>query len=81
VGGRRAVRRGRRPGGPPAVRDDAFDPGYSTADGGTGLGLAIVGRIAAAHGWEVAFADGATDGARLEITGIEERDDPAVGGA
>ena len=67
------------PGVPPGVRDDAFDPGYSTADGGTGLGLAIVGRIAAAHGWEVAFADGATDGARLEITGVEERDDPAVG--
>ena len=67
------------PGVPPGVRDDTFDPGYSTADGGTGLGLAIVGRIAAAHGWEVAFTDGATDGARLEITGVEERDDPAVG--
>lgn len=67
------------PGVPPAVRDAAFDPGYSTADGGTGLGLAIVGRIAAAHGWEVAFADGATGGARLEVTGVEERDDPAVG--
>lgn len=58
------------PGIPADQRDRIFELGYSTADDGTGFGLRIVQRIAQAHGWSVAIADGSTGGARFEITGL-----------
>ncbi|EMA66680.1 HTR-like protein [Halorubrum aidingense JCM 13560] len=61
---------------PPAVRDDLFEPGQSTAEGNTGFGLAIVQEIATAHGWTVTAVDAADGGARFEIRGIERPPDP-----
>jgi signal transduction histidine kinase len=60
---------------PPAVRDDLFEPGRSTAEGNTGFGLAIVQEIATAHGWTVAAVDAADGGARFEIRGVRNRAD------
>jgi len=64
------------PGLPEAVRERAFEAGYSTASGNTGLGLSIVRRIARGHGWRVAIATegdvaDADVGARFEFTGVE----------
>jgi signal transduction histidine kinase len=58
------------PGVPERAHDRAFEPGVSTTQG-TGLGLAIVREIARAHGWTVSLADSESDGARIEITGVE----------
>ncbi|TQQ81506.1 receiver/sensor box histidine kinase [Halonotius roseus] len=66
------------PGVPPDDRENIFKRGYTTTREGTGLGLYIVSEIAAAHGWDVAIAEGAesTDsaenGARIEITGVDD---------
>ena len=46
----------RGPGVPADAVDALFSPYFTTRPGGTGLGLAIVCRIAAAHGWRVAYA-------------------------
>jgi signal transduction histidine kinase len=59
------------PGIPEEERDRIFDAGYTTTREGTGLGLRIVERVAEAHGWSVAVTDGATGGARFEITGVD----------
>ena len=59
------------PGIPREVRESAFEPGYTTAEGGSGFGLAIVSRIAAAHGWDVTLTDSAEGGARFEFAGVE----------
>jgi PAS domain S-box-containing protein len=58
------------PGIDPAAREELFDFGFS-GDDGTGFGLAIVQQIVEAHGWRVAVADAAGEGARFEITGVE----------
>lgn len=52
-------------------RETVFESGYSTARDGTGFGLAIVKEIATAHGWDIDVTEGATGGARFEITGVE----------
>ena len=59
------------PGIPADIRDDVFDPGYTSESGGTGFGLAIVKRIAEAHGWRVAIVDGDDGGTRFEFTDID----------
>lgn len=62
---------------PPDDRENIFERGYTTTREGTGLGLYIVNEIAAAQGWAVTLADSAENGARIEITGV---DDAADGG-
>ena len=49
---------------------EIFTHGYTTNRMGTGYGLSIVRDIVEAHGWEITATDGATGGARFEITGI-----------
>jgi len=56
------------PGIPESMREDVFETGYTTSADGTGFGLDIVRTIAAAHGWRVAVVEGATGGARFEVT-------------
>ena len=60
-----------------ALVDSAFDPGVTTspADNNTGIGLAIVERAAEAHGWTVDLVE--SNGARFEITGVDEPSPPA----
>jgi PAS domain S-box-containing protein len=59
------------PGIPSDVRGDIFEVGYSQSADGTGFGLSIVEQIVTAHGWQIHITDGADDGARFEITGVE----------
>jgi len=56
---------------PEAQRARIFESGYSTAAGGSGFGLAIVKEAAEAHGWTIAATEGASGGARFEITGVD----------
>ena len=56
---------------PEGERDQAFEAGYSTADGGTGFGLYIVERIATAHGWDVDVTELPDGGTQVEVTGVE----------
>ena len=58
------------PGIPPATRERAFDPGFTTASSGTGLGLAIVNRIFEAHGWSVEVEESESGGARFVVRGV-----------
>jgi signal transduction histidine kinase len=58
------------PGIDPDNRDEIFEAGYTTNPDGTGFGLNIVKEIAAAHGWDVAIAEGEDGGARFEFTGV-----------
>jgi PAS domain S-box-containing protein len=62
------------PGIPPDDRNRVFDSGYSMTADGTGLGLSIVKGIVEARGWTATVGDGGTDGARIEITGVERSD-------
>lgn len=55
------------PGVPSEERGRVFDTGYST-NGGSGFGLGIAERIAEAHGWGIRAVEGASGGARFEIT-------------
>jgi signal transduction histidine kinase len=59
------------PGIPPEDRDQIFEAGYSTSREGTGFGLSIAQEIIEAHGWTVTVTEGADDGARFEIRGVE----------
>lgn len=59
------------PGIPEDERENVFEVGYSTNLDGTGFGLAIVSQVAEAHEWDVRVTEGATGGARFEITGAE----------
>ncbi|QWC20321.1 PAS domain S-box protein [Halorubrum sp. 2020YC2] len=59
------------PGIAPDERDEVFESGYTTSETGTGFGLAIVERIAEAHGWEVAVAEGDGGGARFEFVDVD----------
>ena len=49
----------------------AFDRGFTTKESGTGFGLAIVQSIVDAHGWSVEATEGASGGARFEVTGVD----------
>lgn len=51
-------------------REEVFKSGYSTSSDGTGFGLPIVKQIVEAHGWKVFVREGASGGARFEITGV-----------
>ncbi len=59
------------PGIPEGEREAVFEAGYTTSETGTGFGLGIVSKIVEAHGWDISVTEGATGGARFEITGIE----------
>lgn len=59
------------PGIPKDERDTVFEEGYSTSGAGSGLGLAVVKQVADAHNWDVLITDGATGGARFEISGVK----------
>ena len=61
------------PGIPKDIREDVFDPGYTTADAGTGFGLSIVKQAVAAHGWDITVTESRANGARFEITGVDTR--------
>jgi signal transduction histidine kinase len=70
----------RGPGVPSDGVDSLFSPYYTTRSDGAGLGLAIVRRIAAAHGWEAAYAPRDGGGAVFSLDGIHGRnaeDDPS----
>ena len=58
-------------------RDQVFESGYTTSETGTGFGLSIVQRIAEAHGWDVAVAEGERGGARFEFTGVDRPESAA----
>ena len=57
---------------PPDKREKAFEDDYSTSQHGTGYGLTIIQRIIDSHNWEISVSDGSDDGARFEITGVEQ---------
>ena len=59
------------PGIPEGDRDAVFEAGYSTTGEGTGFGLSIVKQVTDGHGWDVCVTEGASGGARFEITGTE----------
>lgn len=60
----------RGPGVPEDQVQSLFTPYFTTRPGGTGLGLAIVRQIAAAHGWQAAYASRDGGGAVFYLSGI-----------
>ncbi len=52
------------------VREEIFEPGFSTRSEGTGLGLSIVEQVANEHGWSVSVAESPNGGARFEIDDV-----------
>lgn len=57
------------PGVPPALRERAFEPFWTTKPGqGAGLGLAVVAALVNAHGGSVRVEDAAGGGARFVVT-------------
>ncbi|WP_338009508.1 histidine kinase N-terminal 7TM domain-containing protein [Natronoglomus mannanivorans] len=56
---------------PQEERPRVFEKGYTNTSTGTGIGLSIVRQIVDAHGWSIQLTDGATGGARFEITGVD----------
>jgi len=54
----------------PDAVDSLFTPYFTTRSDGTGLGLAIVSRIAAAHGWRVAYVPRSEGGAIFRLDRI-----------
>ncbi|THE64453.1 histidine kinase [Salinadaptatus halalkaliphilus] len=52
---------------PADIRDEIFEPGFTTNEAGTGFGLSIVNEVVEAHGWDIRATDGTTGGARFEI--------------
>ena len=59
------------PGIPTDVREEVFEPGYSSSEEGTGFGLSIVEKIVEAHGWEIRITEAENGGTRFDITGVE----------
>lgn len=55
----------------PEYSESVFESGVTTAADGSGLGLSICEDVAAAHGWDIAAAEGDDGGARFEVTGVE----------
>ncbi|MFP8955114.1 histidine kinase N-terminal 7TM domain-containing protein [Natrialbaceae archaeon A-CW3] len=60
---------------PSGERERLFEKGYTNSPSGTGLGLSIVHKIVGVHGWSVRATEGATGGARLEFTDVEQVDE------
>ena len=59
------------PGIPETVHKSLFEYGETSSTDGSGFGLGIVQDIVVGHDWEIQATDGATGGARFEITGVE----------
>ncbi|WP_338727350.1 ATP-binding protein [Haladaptatus sp. DJG-WS-42] len=59
------------PGIPPERRAEVFEAGFTDAPEGTGLGLSIVQQIVEGHDWNISIREGASAGARFEVTGIQ----------
>jgi PAS domain S-box-containing protein len=59
------------PGIPADIREQVFEPGYSSTDEGTGFGLSIVREVAEAHRWDVRATSGSDGGARFEVTSVD----------
>jgi len=55
------------PGVDNSLKENIFEPFYSTRPEGTGLGLAVVASVARAHGGEVVVADAESGGASFKI--------------
>lgn len=55
------------PGVPAPLREQIFDPFFSTKVKGTGLGLATVHSIVESHGGSIVVEDGASGGARFSL--------------
>jgi signal transduction histidine kinase len=60
------------PGVPPEVRDNIFDPFFSTKANGTGLGLAVSYGILAAHGGDLVLCEKDGPGACFQMILPEE---------
>ncbi|WP_336136432.1 ATP-binding protein [Natronomonas amylolytica] len=52
---------------PAEVREEVFEPGFSTTEQGTGFGLPIVREIVEAHGWTIHVTEADDSGARFEV--------------
>lgn len=66
AGGERLRVEDQGPGVPPALRERAFEPFWTTKPGqGAGLGLAVVAALVNAHGGSVRIEDAAGGGARF----------------
>ncbi|MWV65823.1 PAS domain-containing protein [Halorubrum sp. JWXQ-INN 858] len=63
------------PGIPRGKRAEVFEIGFTTRQEGTGFGLAIVRDLVEAHGWSIDVVEGASGGARFEVTGVDRPDD------
>ncbi|UPV76005.1 PAS domain S-box protein [Halorussus limi] len=59
------------PGIPQEVREEVFDPGYSTSNVGIGFGLAVVEQLVEAHDWNCEITESESGGARFEFTNVE----------
>jgi len=55
----------------PALDDDPFSPGVTTAEDRPGVGLAVVSTDVEAHGWDVEVVEGSMGGTRVEITDVD----------
>ena len=55
------------PGIPPNLRNQIFDPFYTTKSGGTGIGLSICHRIVTDHGGSLGVSESAWGGAAFTI--------------
>ncbi len=55
------------PGVPPELREQIFNPFFTSKDEGVGLGLSIVAKIVDDHRGTIRLEDGTTRGARFHV--------------